>query len=137
MLVGTEAIDQVVPAHYQASAFPAFAALAIAAAIERDPRRVALLTTTSALAIARLDGRLPVSGHATFLAAATAFELTTRATEARHVRLALAIGGLGVTAYYKLAAWNDTTWFATSTLLGTALGAAFAQPRARRTSDLR
>jgi hypothetical protein len=127
-LVGTTPIEALVPAEYQASVFPAFATFIMASAIdyrnarEQAYRRTALLLVTAGIAVVRLCGALPVSGHAVFLAAAASFELCTAPSAGRGARLLLMTAGAGVTAFYKLAVWHDGLWLAVSTVIGVALG---------------
>jgi hypothetical protein len=130
VLVGTRPLDVFVPAHYQASAFPAFAAyvtaLASDIAARGDPRRtlrrVALVLVTSGLAIVRLRGALPLSGHALFLAAVMANELPRRVRRRIPIACAFAVPGLAITAWYKVAVWHDYGWFAASLVVGFLLG---------------
>jgi hypothetical protein len=134
VLVGTEALDAFVPAHYQASAFPAFAAystslafdLARGCRLQNATRRIALLGITSALAALRLDGSLPLSGHALLLGAVLANEIARRAYLRSRVTTAFAVPGLLVTAWYKLFVWGDVGWFAASVAVGVVLGVLLA-----------
>lgn len=127
--VGSELIGLWVPAHYQAAAFPAFAGLV--AVLVRDARgrespwlgRAAVAGTTSAIAVLRLLGTHPLSGHAVFLAALAVHE--ARARPRSPVLLGAAALGLAVTAVYKVA-WGDTFWGAVSIAAGSAIGAAAA-----------
>lgn len=130
-LVGTTPIDAWVPPLYQAAAFPAFGAhLAGLASLVRDRSRAratlaraSLLGTLGALAVIRLLGAIPLSGHALFLGAALAFDLRGGGPEARDRRL-LAAMGLLVTAYFKLFVWHDVLWLAVSLAAGAGFGAA-------------
>jgi hypothetical protein len=127
-MVGMTAIADVVPAHYQASAFPAFAAFAAAAVAdhahlpERAWRRVVLLVIAGSIAVVRLRGDLPLSGHALFLCASAAFDVRAADDEARAARLGLAFAGLATTAAYKLFVWRDFGWLAASAVVGLTLG---------------
>jgi hypothetical protein len=124
-LVGTTPIDEVVPPVYQASAFFAFGAHGAAALVERRgerARRVALLAITSAIAVARLTGAIPLSGHAVFLAAAAAFDLR-QGSPGRALRLAVVAAALVVTAAFKLFVWHDAAWLVASLVVGAAIGA--------------
>ena len=132
VLVGTEALDQLVPAHYQASVFPAFGAMAalLAADLLRGVHRaswlarVALLGCTSALSVVRLAGVLPLSGHMLFLAALLAHEVATRGRSGHVLLWVCALPSLALTTWYKLFVWHDATWFFVSLAVGAALGAA-------------
>jgi hypothetical protein len=129
--VGLQEIDKVVPVHYQASAFPAFGLFAGALALDAVrgrarstlvPRAV-LIGLTGAIALLRLDARVPLSGHAVFLAAMLAHELGARSETRSPLGSALAGAGLGVTAWYKLVVWDDAGWFSASVAVGLAIGA--------------
>ncbi len=126
--VGMEVIDLPVPAHYQAAAFPTFSAWLFVLCLEVADRglwgalpRASSLGLTGALAAVRLTGALPFSGHALFLAAALAFD-AAQAREQRPLLLVFSTAGLAVTAYYKLAVWNDPFWFLSSLAIGAAVG---------------
>ena len=137
VLTGTRvhAGGAVVPAHYQASVFPAFVWFAGALGLDVLKRRdkgtwaprAALLASTGLLATARLGKALPLSGHAVFLAAVLGYSLAPpralkwpAATEAPAAWLAAP--GLAITAWYKLALWDDATWLTASIVAGGALG---------------
>lgn len=130
-LVGTTYIDAWVPAFYQAAAFPAFGAhlVGLGQLVRERARapvvlaRASLLGTLGALAVIRLLGAIPLSGHALFLGAALLFDLRGEGPEARDRRL-LAGWGLLVTAYFKLFVWGDALWFALSLGVGAGLGRA-------------
>lgn len=157
VLAGLRETGALVPVHYQASVFPAFcwfsAALGLdlarGAARATWAPRAALLASTGLLAVARLGGTLPLSGHAVFLAAVIGFEIAQGqpapseqrqpapsehdgpSTSAARDRPAntrpsawLAAPGLAITAWYKLAVWDDGPWLAASTLVGGAVGLA-------------
>jgi hypothetical protein len=129
--VGTESIAKTAPVVYQVSAFPAFCTFVALFAVDvlrkRDRRtwaaRAALLAATSALALVRLHGDVPVSGHALFLFAALAYELIVPVDAEAPLVVAMIIPGLLVTGWYKLAVWGDAGWFAASAVAGCALGA--------------
>jgi hypothetical protein len=141
VLSGLQETGALVPVHYQASVFPAFcwfsAALGLdlirgAGRASLAPRAL-LLASTGLLAAARLGGALPLSGHAIFLAAVVGFELGGGSSGSRaHDREGaptrpaawLAAPGLAITAWYKLAVWDDGPWFAASALVGGAMGLA-------------
>lgn len=124
--VGRELIDAWVPPHYQAAAFPAFGALLLLVWRGRRDRgplwlgRVVILGACSSVAVVRLLGAHPLSGHAVFLAAVAAHEAFGR--ERSPVLLGSAALGLSVTAAYK-ALWGDTFWGAMSVGAGAAIGA--------------
>lgn len=128
-LVGTTPLDALVPPVYQASAFPAFGAhLAALGSLVRARApwpllapRAGLLVTLGALAIVRLLGAIPLSGHALFLGAALAFDGRGGGPASRDRRLLSALG-LGVTSYFKLFVWGDALWFAVSLGVGAPLG---------------
>jgi hypothetical protein len=137
VLTGTRVHEggAVVPAHYQASVFPAFVWFAGSLGLDmlkrRDRRtwvpRAALLASTGLLATARLGGALPLSGHAVFLAAVIGYALAPpralkwpAASEAPAAWLAAP--GLAITAWYKLALWNDPGWLTASIVTGGAIG---------------
>ena len=133
--VGRYVTDATVPIGYQLSVFPAFggflAALAVDVARGRDRRswlpRALLVALTGTLSIARLTGALPLSGHALFLLAALAYELTPPTGRDAQVSLALVIPALLVVGWCKLVVWGDPLWFGASALLGCAIGVALAR----------
>jgi hypothetical protein len=133
--IGSASIDALVPTQYQVSVFPAFAAfvalLAIDVARGRAQKtwwpRAALVAVTGALAIVRLGGAIPISGHALFLGAALAYALAPPVDRAAHVLVAAVIPGLLVTGWYMLVVWGDGGWFAASLALGAAIGALLAR----------
>jgi hypothetical protein len=138
VLAGLRETGALVPAHYQASVFPAFWWFSAALGLDflrgtgraTLAPRAALLASTGLLAVARLGGALPLSGHAVFLAAVLGFELGAPRAEAGRqgapTRPAawLAAPGLAITAWYKLAVWDDGPWLAASALVGGAVGLA-------------
>lgn len=142
--VGMQVIDAPVPAHYQAAAFPTFSAWLVLLGMEaigsggfrRALPRAVTLGVTGLLAAVRLTGALPFSGHALFLAAAVVFD-AIRAGRLRPLLLTLSMVGLGVTAYYKLAVWNDALWFLGSLGLGAGVGGAAAIAESRGASARR
>lgn len=131
VLVGTETIDHLVPAHYQASVFPAYgAAVALLGADLLRGRlraswiaRFALLASTSVLACIRLAGALPLSGHVLFLVALLAHEVASRGRSGNVVLWGCAIPALGVASWYKLVVWHDVMWFVVSGVVGVGIGA--------------
>ncbi len=156
VLSGLRQTGALVPAHYQASVFPAFCWFSAALGLDlirgsgrgtRAPR-AALLASTGLLAVARLGGALPLSGHALFLSAVIGFELAqgsegSEGSPSRSGRAGaptrpsawLAAPGLAITAWYKLAVWDDGPWLAASALVGGVMGlacGAWARRTARR-----
>lgn len=135
VLVGSETIDAFVPVHYQAASFPAFGAMGAAVLWawwqrhpeRRDHARAALLLTCSIVALARLIAGIPLSGHVVFLTAALVFEGWLRGPRRTPYAWWLACAGFAVTGWYKLAVWNDTTWFAVSAVAGVAIGGALGR----------
>jgi hypothetical protein len=135
-------IEEFVPAHYQASAFPAFAALVAALAfdvVERSERaswaaRLGLLATTSSVAIARLVGAVPLSGHAVLFAAVLAYALLPPRAPGARIAAVAAAPGLVITGYYKLFVWDDPAWFAASLATGAAIGFACSRAAGRHRS---
>jgi hypothetical protein len=139
VLVGSETIDALVPVHYQASAFPAFGAMVAAVLLalwerraeRRDRVRAALLLSCSIVAAARLLVTIPLSGHVVFLTAALVFERWLHVSKRVPFAWLLACAGIVVTAWYKLAVWDDYAWFAMSGVVGVAMGGAGATLLAR------
>jgi hypothetical protein len=133
--VGRAAIDAVVPLGYQLSVFPAFGAFCGAVvldAVRGDDRptllpRAALVVFTSLLAIGRLGGALPLSGHALFLFAVLGYELAPPTDRDAPLSLALVIPALLVVGWSKLVVWSDPLWFGVSALAGAVVGAALAR----------
>ncbi|HEY1695259.1 MAG TPA: hypothetical protein VGG39_23990 [Polyangiaceae bacterium] len=133
--VGRAAIDAVVPLGYQLSVFPAFGAFAGAVlldALRGDDRptllpRAALVVVTSLLALGRLGGALPLSGHTLFLFAVLGYELAPPTDRDAPLSLALVIPALLVVGWSKLVVWSDPAWFGASALAGLVLGAALAR----------
>jgi hypothetical protein len=136
--VGGHPTRELVPPVYQMSVFPAFAAFVAALALDalggHDSRtwrpRAALVLATGMLAIVRLGGWVPFSGHGLFLAAVLAYEVTRPAAPDAHVLVALVVPGLLVAGWYKLVVWGDPWWFVASLAAGAALGVVLAR-RAR------
>jgi hypothetical protein len=133
--VGTAILATTVPLGYQLSVFPAFGAFAGALALDvahREPPRTwlpraALLATTGSLAVARLAGALPLSGHAVFLFAALAYSMTPPADRDAHWSLGACIPALLVVGWCKLVVWGDPLWFGASALLGCVVGVGLAR----------
>lgn len=133
VLIGLRETRWCAPAHYQASAFPAFGA-EVARGVDDwrkrgDTRRLLLAAICAALGLARLRGALPWSGHAFFLGAVLAFE--TRAAPRCTPAMGYALGGVAVTLPYK-ALWRDVGGAATALALGSALGLTLGLARRRR-----
>lgn len=146
--VGTDLVNEWVPPHYQAAAFPAFGALLYTLWSDRHRRnaqwvgRLAILAATSTVAVTRLAGLHPLSGHAVFLAAVTTFEsppfsshpdpkANRPPSESTHAlgsarRSPTLFGsaalGLAITAVYKVK-WGDTFWGGVSVATGVVIGA--------------
>jgi hypothetical protein len=120
--VGVTVQAELVPWWYQACAFPPFFLLVGGLVLQReDPwPRVALLGGASAVAVVRLLGFIPLSGHATFLSACLVFAAMTRQVPQRILLLISALLGLGVTTFSKLR-WGDGFYFACSVGAGVAL----------------
>jgi hypothetical protein len=129
--VGMDRLDAHVPPHYQASVFPAFTVCVVT--LGRDvlrhsarptwfPRAL-LIGLTGLIAVVRLTGALPLSGHAVFLAAAIGYEAFPPLGAEGKLVIALAGLGLLVVGYYKIAVWGDSTWLALSLIAGAVIGA--------------
>jgi hypothetical protein len=140
VLVGTQRLELWVPPIYQACVFPAFLTFVAVLGLELRARRataevapkIALVGTTALLALVRLEGRLPLSGHALFLSAALSYELATgRRSQETWPWTTI---GIVITGYFKLFVWHDALWFAWSCAVGTLLGGgcALAARNARR-----
>lgn len=133
--VGSAILATTVPLGYQLSVFPAFGAFAGALALDvarGEPRRTwlpraGLLAITGTLAVARLYGALPMSGHALFLFATLAYSATPPADRDAHWSLGACIPALLVVGWCKLVVWGDPLWFGASALLGCAVGVALAR----------
>ncbi|MEZ4302334.1 MAG: hypothetical protein R3B70_45830 [Polyangiaceae bacterium] len=103
---GREVVDAWVPAHYQAAAFPAFGAILYLVWRGRRDRdglwgsRAAVLATSCGVAVTRLLGAHPLSGHAVFLAAVCAHELAGKREIACSAGAAAL--GLAITGAYKV-----------------------------------
>jgi hypothetical protein len=133
--VGRAVTDATVPLGYQLSVFPAFGALVGAFALDLargDDRRTwsaraALIGSTGLLAVARIAGAIPLSGHALFLFAVLGYELAPPTDRDAQVSLVLVIPALLVVGWYKLVVWGDPLWFCASAALGVGLGAVLAR----------
>jgi hypothetical protein len=133
--VGRAAVDAVVPLGYQLSVFPAFGAFVGALALDAvrgDDRptllpRAGLVVLTGMLAVARIGGALPLSGHGIFLFAVLGYELAPPTDRDAPASLALVIPALLVVGWCKLVVWSDPAWFGLSAVVGCALGAALAR----------
>ncbi|MFW5739177.1 MAG: hypothetical protein ACOC1F_02300 [Myxococcota bacterium] len=104
VLVGTEPVEHFVPAHYQASVFPAFGAM------------VALLAADM------LRGKNRASWGGLFLAALLTHEAASRGRAGHFALWLLAVPALLITTWYKLVVWHDTLWFTVSIAAGAAVG---------------
>jgi hypothetical protein len=142
--VGLAVRGGTVPLGYQVSVFPAFGAflgaLALDVARRHDRRswipRALLVACTSLLALSRLAGALPLSGHALFLFAVLGYDLAPPTADRAAasapasqavVSLALVIPSLLVVGWCKLVVWQDPLWFSASAVLGLALGGMLAR----------
>lgn len=130
VLVGRRRTQHRVPATYQASVFPTFGAV-VARGIDEwltlgDGRRLALVAASSTVAVLRLRGALPWSGHGFFLGAVLAYE--ARAPQPCPVIVAYALGGLAIMLRHK-AQWNDLGGAVQALVLGGAMGAALGTRR--------
>ncbi|MBI5534975.1 MAG: hypothetical protein HY898_19765 [Deltaproteobacteria bacterium] len=131
VLVGTRAIDAVVPVHYQVTVFPAFGAYCAALAMDVARRerarvigRALLVAAVVALAVVRLAGQVGLSGHAVCCAAVAVESLASRQRSEWVLVVLLAMAGLAVTGWYKLWIWGDPVWFVVSVATGAAIGLA-------------
>jgi hypothetical protein len=129
VLVGLRPIDEVVSPFYQAAAFASFGHLAAQTGSRLWLRdwpsalpALALLTATSGIAVARLSGWIPLSGHAVFLSSALVMA-AAGSDEEPLAGGAYAAAGLLVTAVHKVR-WGDLSGFVASSALGLVLGAA-------------
>ena len=133
--VGMSAVDAAVPLGYQVSVFPALGAFVGALGLDvarREARRtwlprLLLLGALCALAVARVAGALPLSGHALFLFGVLAYAITAPADRDAHVLTALAAPALLVVAWCKLVVWGDPVWFGASAVIGAAAGVVVAR----------
>jgi hypothetical protein len=133
--VGTAALGTSVPLGYQLSVFPAFGAFVGALALDGlrgEARRTwlyrgLLVGSIGLLAVARLAGVLPLSGHALFLFGVLGYEVAPPSDRDSTTSLALVVPALLVVAWCKLVVWGDPVWFCTSAVLGAALGAVLAR----------
>lgn len=133
--VGMAALDRTVPVGYQLSVFPAFGAFVTALALDvargEERRswlaRAALVGVLGMLAVARLAGALPLSGHALFLFGVLAYEIAPPSDRDSAVSLAAVVPALLVVAWSKLVVWGDPGWFLASAALGSLVGAGLAR----------
>ena len=128
VLIGTVPGEFMVPWYYQASAFPPFCVLLTTAIADLLGRRRAagvsalvLCVACSLVALVRLAGLIPLSGHGLFLSAVLVFELRRGPASARGA-VVLATLGLCVTAFFKLFVWHDALNFGGSLMLGSVIG---------------
>jgi len=133
--VGLSRIDATVPLGYQLSVFPAFGAfvgalvLDVASGDERrtwGPRAL-LVLSLGLLAVARLAGALPLSGHALFLFGVLGYEIAPPSDRDSTAVLTLLAPALLVVAWCKLVVWGDPIWFCASAVLGALVGGALAR----------
>ena len=127
VLIGTTPSEFLVPWYYQACAFPPLCVLLTTALIDLFDRKwrdgvsaLALCAACSLVALIRLAGFIPVSGHGLFLSAVIVFEVR-RAARAPGA-IVLAALGLCVTGFFKLFVWHDTINFGLSLLFGSLSG---------------
>lgn len=133
--IGRALTEAAVPLGYQLSVFPAFGAFLGALALDvnlgEDRRtwlpRMVLGGLTSTLAVVRLAGVIPLSGHALFLFAVLGYELAPPTDRDAPLSLALVIPALLVVGWCKLVIWSDPWWFGASAALGLGLGAVLAR----------
>jgi hypothetical protein len=133
VVVGTQVRDAFVPLHYQLGVFPAYCGFLAAVALDVRNRvwrawfpRAALALILGTLAVVRLGGALPLSGHALACAALVVEGLAARRRDESRWIVALASAGLLLTGWYKLVEWGDPVWFVASVLVGGFLGLASA-----------
>ena len=133
--IGLAPSDATVPLGYQLSVFPAFGAFVGALALDvargEPPRswlaRALLVGSLGLLAVARLAGAVPLSGHALFLFGVLAYEIAPPSDRDSGVSLALVVPALLVVAWCKLVVWGDPVWFAASAIVGALVGAVLAR----------
>src|SRR5262249_15912134 len=92
--------------------------------------RLVVIAATGALAVVRLSGASPLSGHAVLLVALGAYESALPSARSR-ITIGFAPPRLFVTPFYKRSVWHDAAWFAVSAAVGLAIGgvcALFARP---------
>lgn len=128
VLIGTTPSEFLVPWYYQACAFPPLCVLLTTALADLSSRRwsegvsaLALCAACSLVALIRLAGLIPLSGHGLFLSAVLVFELRRGPARARGA-MVLAASGLCLTGYFKLFVWHDAINFGLSVLLGSLSG---------------
>ena len=133
--VGLSRVDATVPLGYQLSVFPAFGAFVGALALDvarGDERRTwgpraLLVASLGLLAIARLTGALPLSGHALFLFGALAYEIAPPSDRDSTAVLTLVAPALLVVAWCKLVVWGNPLWLGASAVLGALVGGVLAR----------
>jgi hypothetical protein len=134
--VGLHEIDETVSPAYHAIAFPPLASLLLESGRVSQTRRVLIALGTGTLALVRLGGGLPLSGHAVFLGAALACSVRGRMP----ITILLSGGALAATMVHKIA-WGDVKWGLLSAAFGVLVGflaaggkrvRAARVPRARR-----
>ncbi|MBL8934549.1 MAG: hypothetical protein JNM69_08340 [Archangium sp.] len=141
VLIGTSPGELLVPWYYQASAFPPLCVLLTTAIADLVSRRrvegvsaLALCVACSLVALVRLAGLIPLSGHGLFLSAVLVFELRRGPASAR-AAVVLATLGLCLTAFFKLFVWHDALNFGGSVVIGSVIGWAASIRSAPRVHD--
>jgi hypothetical protein len=133
--IGLSRVDATVPLGYQLSVFPAFGAfvgalvLDVARSEERRTwwPRVLLVGLLGVLAVARVAGALPLSGHALFLFGALAYQIAPPSDRDSATVLTLVAPALLVVAWCKLVVWGDPLWLGASAMLGALVGGVLAR----------
>ncbi len=133
--IGLSRVDATVPLGYQLSVFPAFGAFVGALALDvarGDERRTwgprgLLVASLGLLAVARLTGALPLSGHALFLFGVLAYEIAPPSDRDSAAVLTLVAPALLVVAWCKLVVWGDPLWLGVSAILGSLVGGVLAR----------
>jgi hypothetical protein len=133
--IGLSRVDATVPLGYQLSVFPAFGAFVGALAIDvvrGDERRTwapraLLVASLGLLAVARVAGALPLSGHALFLFGALAYEIAPPSDRDSTAVLTLVAPALLVVGWCKLVVWGDPLWLCASAVLGALVGGVLAR----------
>jgi hypothetical protein len=133
--IGLSRVDATVPLGYQLCVFPAFGAFVGALALDvvrGDERRswwprALLVAVLGLLAVARVAGALPLSGHALFLFGALAYEIAPPSDRDSTAVLTLVAPALLVVAWCKLVVWGDPLWLGASAVLGALVGGVLAR----------
>lgn len=128
VLIGTTPSEFMVPWSYQACAFPPLCVLITTAFADLLNRRwmegvsaLALCAGCSLVALIRLAGLIPLSGHGLFLSAVLVFELRRGPSRAPGALLLAALG-LCLTGFFKFFVWHDGLNFGLSAILGSLIG---------------